>query len=56
MKKIWKALFYSFWMSDKVPVQQALADLLARLIHCFADPAKAMLWWKCFVVTMDTPV
>ncbi|RUP51385.1 LOW QUALITY PROTEIN: nucleolar protein,Nop52-domain-containing protein [Jimgerdemannia flammicorona] len=30
--KLWKGLFYCFWMSDKPLVQQALADTLASLV------------------------
>ncbi|CED85031.1 Nucleolar protein NOP52/RRP1 [Phaffia rhodozyma] len=32
MKKLWKGLFYCFWMSDKPLVQQALATELSDLI------------------------
>ncbi|KDQ15683.1 hypothetical protein BOTBODRAFT_108450 [Botryobasidium botryosum FD-172 SS1] len=32
MRKLWKALFYCFWMSDKPLVQQALASDLANLL------------------------
>jgi hypothetical protein len=34
--KLWKALFYNFWMSDKVPVQQELAAKLANLVRAVA--------------------
>eukprot|EP00466_Bigelowiella_natans_P015203 jgi/Bigna1/33528/e_gw1.2.325.1 len=30
--KIWKGLFYCFWMSDKRPVQAELAQKISRLI------------------------
>jgi ribosomal RNA-processing protein 1 len=32
LMKIWKGLFYCFWMSDKVPVQQQLAESLSDLL------------------------
>jgi len=32
MARLWKGLFYCFWMSDKPIVQQALAEALASLI------------------------
>ncbi|KAI9164336.1 hypothetical protein H9P43_008165 [Blastocladiella emersonii ATCC 22665] len=31
LMKLWKALYYSFWLSDKMPVQQDLARKLAGL-------------------------
>ncbi|KAJ3052732.1 ribosomal RNA-processing protein 1 [Rhizophlyctis rosea] len=31
MMKLWKALFYCFWMSDKQPIQLHLADRLSSL-------------------------
>ena len=31
--RLWKALFYCYWMSDKVPVQRELAERLAALIN-----------------------
>ena len=38
--RIWKALFYCFWMSDKVPVQRELADRLAGLINACASQSQ----------------
>ena len=36
MMKLWKGLFYTFWMSDKPPVQEALATLLSDIVGiCF---------------------
>lgn len=32
MNKLWKGIFYCFWMSDKPLVQQALASELAELL------------------------
>jgi hypothetical protein len=31
--RLWKALFYCYWMSDKGPVQRELAERLAALIN-----------------------
>lgn len=30
--KLWKSLYYCYWMSDKGPVQQDLADKLAKVM------------------------
>jgi ribosomal RNA-processing protein 1 len=32
MTRLWKGIFYGFWMSDKPLVQQALASELADLL------------------------
>lgn len=32
MMKLWKGLFYTFWMSDKLDVQEALAILLSDMV------------------------
>lgn len=32
MMKLWKGLFYTFWMSDKPDVQEALAILLSDMV------------------------
>lgn len=36
MKKVWKALFYCVWMSDKVPVQQELIFRISTLLTTMA--------------------
>lgn len=36
--KVWKALFYSMWHSDKIPVQQELAFHIARLTRRLYNP------------------
>lgn len=36
-QKVWKVLFYCFWMSDKPLVQQELALLLAGLLETLSD-------------------
>ena len=52
MLKIWKGLFYCVWMSDKVPIQNELADTLAKLIHSCKD--KVAIQYFCgFTTTME---
>ena len=36
MMKLWKAMWYTLYMADKVPVQEELSKRLAQLIWCFA--------------------
>jgi hypothetical protein len=32
LMKLWKGLFYCFWMSDKQPIQQELAERMSELV------------------------
>lgn len=32
MMKLWKGLFYTFWMSDKPPIQEELANVLSAMV------------------------
>ena len=51
MLKVWKGLFYCFWMSDKTAVQQELAENLASVVgHLDAD--RALTFFKAFQITM----
>eukprot|EP01098_Paradermamoeba_levis_P002940 TRINITY_DN1391_c0_g1_i1.p1 TRINITY_DN1391_c0_g1~~TRINITY_DN1391_c0_g1_i1.p1 ORF type:complete len:106 (-),score=19.84 TRINITY_DN1391_c0_g1_i1:227-544(-) len=50
LMKLWKALFYSYWMSDKPAIQFELADNLASLVHRF--PKNNLLYLKTFYLTL----
>jgi len=50
--KIWKALFYCFWHSDKTVVQQQLAHRLSKMQHAL-QPSAAMMWMSAFWRTMN---
>merc|ERR1712070_846823 len=52
MLKLWKALFYCFWYSDKALIQQEVAEELSKLIHTFTTPARAQLFFQTFFRTM----
>jgi ribosomal RNA-processing protein 1 len=45
--KLWKGLFYCFWMSDKPLIQQDLAEKLSVLIHDL-DQDSAVAYVKAF--------
>lgn len=50
--KLWKGLFYCFWMSDKPLIQQELAEKLSKLIWDLkTDVAFGYLsaFWKIIV-------
>ena len=49
--KVWKGLFYCMWMSDKIPIQNELADALARLCHS-CQPSVGLVYCSAFFKTM----
>ena len=52
MQKIWKGLFYCFWMSDKPVVQLELAENLAK-IQGYLEEERAILYFDIFLETMQ---
>ena len=52
MMKLWRALYYCVWLSDKVPVQSALCSAVSALMHAFSRQDIAMTYFKCFLRTM----
>lgn len=57
MMKLWKGLFYTFWMSDKPLVQEELAIVLSEMVHknsrfersCLNSARKSFLGCTSFV-------
>jgi len=50
--KIWKALFFCFWHSDKTEPQQALAHRFSKIVHLLPKNL-ALLWMTAFWKTMN---
>uniref|UniRef100_M4BNE3 Ribosomal RNA processing protein 1 n=1 Tax=Hyaloperonospora arabidopsidis (strain Emoy2) TaxID=559515 RepID=M4BNE3_HYAAE len=50
--KLWKALFYCMWMSDKRPVQEELSSNLAALVHRIPTTDLALEFVHSFFRTM----
>lgn len=50
--KLWKALFYCMWMSDKRPVQEELSSNLAALVHRIPSTDLALEFVHSFFRTM----
>ncbi|OWZ21578.1 Ribosomal RNA processing protein 1 [Phytophthora megakarya] len=50
--KLWKALFYCMWMSDKRPVQEELSTNLAGLVHRVPTSTGALEFVHSFFRTM----
>jgi hypothetical protein len=52
--RLWKALFYAVWHSDKVPVQQELALNLSRLVRILApEDDRVFVFLETFFETMQ---
>ena len=52
MMRLWKGLYYCFWMSDKPLVQEELAENISSFVSCFKSPDSALLFVKSFLLTM----
>ncbi|KAF9502356.1 Nop52-domain-containing protein [Pleurotus eryngii] len=52
MDKLWKGIFYCFWMSDKPLVQQALADELAELVLMITTTSQSLAFLRGFWETI----
>ncbi|KAF8665358.1 hypothetical protein AX16_000377 [Volvariella volvacea WC 439] len=48
MAKLWKGIFYCFWMSDKPLVQQALASEMAELLLTITSTSASLRFLKGF--------
>ncbi|KAH0591027.1 Ribosomal RNA processing protein 1 like protein [Termitomyces sp. J132] len=48
MDKLWKGIFYGFWMSDKPLVQQALATELSDLVLSISQTTSALAFLRGF--------
>jgi len=51
MMKIWKGLYYCFWMSDKPLVQEELAETISSFVNHFKNKETSFLYIKCFLKT-----
>jgi ribosomal RNA-processing protein 1 len=52
MAKLWKGIFYCFWMSDKPLVQQALAEELAELLITISTTTASLAFLRGFWETI----
>lgn len=49
---LWKGLFYCMWMSDKMLIQEELAESLSKLVHCLKSRDAIVLYVKCALGTL----
>ncbi|PSS29624.1 hypothetical protein PHLCEN_2v2772 [Hermanssonia centrifuga] len=52
MTKLWKGIFYCFWMSDKPLVQQALASEIAEIVLNIPNPSSSLEFLRGFWETI----
>ncbi|KAL7296343.1 hypothetical protein TKK_0010357 [Trichogramma kaykai] len=50
--RLWKGLFYCMWMSDKMLIQEELAETISKLVFCFESFDTALLYTKCAFKTL----
>jgi ribosomal RNA-processing protein 1 len=51
MEKLWAGLFYSFWMSDKAPVQRDLAFRMSEILLVLSED-RALGFFSAFLTTL----
>ena len=51
MMRLWKGLYYCFWMSDKPLVQEELAESISSFIKCFHSQDSSLLFIQSFLQT-----
>lgn len=51
MMKLWKGLYYCFWMSDKPLVQEELAENISSFVSCFQNSESSLVFIKSFLKT-----
>ncbi|XP_012054301.1 PREDICTED: ribosomal RNA processing protein 1 homolog [Atta cephalotes] len=49
---LWKGLFYCMWMSDKMLIQEELAESLSKLVHCLKSKDTIILYTSCALQTL----
>ena len=53
MLRVWKGLHYCFWMSDKMLVQEDLAERISAMVHVFeGDNEAAVNFIRCGLATL----
>ena len=52
MLKLWKALYYCLWLTDKEPMQQEVCSNISKLIHVFPKLSLTIQFIKTFYVTI----
>jgi len=51
---LWKGLFYCMWMSDKMLIQEELAESISKLVHCLNSKDTIVLYTSCALWTIAT--
>lgn len=53
MMRIWKGLFYCYWMSDKPLVQEELAENISSMVSSFQTTDNSLVFVTCFAKTFQ---
>jgi len=53
MRRLWKSLFYCYWMSDKVMVQQNLAKTIANFIKTCSNEQTSLQYIRGFFICIS---
>lgn len=51
---LWKGLFYCMWLSDKMLIQEDLAESISKLVHCLNSRDAVVLYTSCALRTLAT--
>merc|ERR1719334_1306083 len=51
--RIWKGLFYCFWMSDKPLIQEELAENISSMVSSFNCVENSLIFITCFAKTFQ---
>merc|ERR1719334_2063140 len=51
--RIWKGLFYCFWMSDKPLIQEELAENISSMVSSFNSVENSLVFVTCFAKTFQ---
>lgn len=52
MLKLWKALYYCLWLTDKDHIQREVSSMITKLLHAFKTSELKVLYVKTFYVTI----
>ena len=52
MLKLWKALHYCLWLTDKAAIQEDVSQMLCNLLHTCKDDEQALQFLRCFFQTV----
>jgi ribosomal RNA-processing protein 1 len=52
MLKMWKALYYCYWLADKQPIQMEMAERFSSIIHSMKNSTIVLSYFKSFCIIL----